>query len=48
MPLDSIEKLMYPLLMEIIERSHGKVVDRLIAELTKQNNISYLHAIHDV
>ena len=40
---------MYPLLMETIGQPHGSTpVDCLIADFSKQNNISYLHVTHDV
>ena len=35
-------------MMETIGQPHGTVVDCLIAELSNQNNISYLYVTHDL
>ena len=35
-------------MMETIGRHHGTVIDRLVAEFSKQDDISYLYVTHDM
>ena len=41
-------KLMYPQLIKIITQPRGTTVDRLVAEFSKQNNLSYLYITHNL
>ena len=41
-------KMMNSLFIETIGHPRGTAVDRLIAELSKQNDISYIYVTHDV
>ena len=41
-------KLIYIFLIETVVQPYGMAVDSLIAEFSKQNNISYLYDTHDV